>query len=160
MEKLVEVEFLDIEENLNLVNKSNSENEKSDNEEKEKLEKTNFYVSITLTTSENIRKYNKQYRNIDKETDVLSFPMFEKEELNNIKKSDMKFQDVLGDMIISIDRVKKQAEEYGHSFERELAYMVVHSFYHLLGEDHIKEEDKKQMREKEENVLSQLNINR
>ena len=63
-------------------------------------------------------------------------------------------------MIISIDRVKKQAEEYGHSFERELAYMVVHSFYHLLGEDHIKEEDKKQMREKEENVLSQLNINR
>ena len=158
MEKLVEVEFLDIEENKEYC--ALIENVIRQCFLVENLEKTNFYVSITLTTSENIRKYNKQYRNIDKETDVLSFPMFEKEELNNIKKSDMKFQDVLGDMIISIDKVKKQAEEFGHSFERELAYMVVHSFYHLLGEDHIKEEDKKQMREKEEKVLSQLNINR
>ena len=86
--------------------------------------------------------------------------MFEKEEIENLKSNAPKFQDVLGDMIISIDKVKQQAIEYGHSFERELAYMVVHSFYHLLGEDHIEEEEKKQMRQKEENVLSKLNIKR
>ena len=63
-------------------------------------------------------------------------------------------------MVISIPRVEEQAKEYGHSFERELAYMVVHSFYHLIGYDHIKEEDKLVMRPKEENVLARLNINR
>ena len=63
-------------------------------------------------------------------------------------------------MVISIERVEEQAKEYGHSFERELAYMVVHSFYHLLGYDHIKEEDKMKMRPKEENILQKLNINR
>ena len=69
-------------------------------------------------------------------------------------------EDILGDMVISIERVEEQAKEYGHSFERELAYMVVHSFYHLLGYDHIKEEDKMKMRPKEENILQKLNINR
>ena len=107
---------------------------------------TKFYVSVTLTTPENIRKYNKEYRNIDKETDVLSFPMFEKSELPTIISSKMEFEDVLGDMIISIERVKEQAKEYGHSFERELAYMVVHSFYHLMGEDHMEEEERLVMR--------------
>ena len=63
-------------------------------------------------------------------------------------------------MVISIERVQAQAIEYGHSFERELSYMVVHSFYHLLGYDHIKEEDKKLMRPKEENILQKLNITR
>ncbi len=63
-----------------------------------------------------------------------------------------------GDIVISVDRVKTQAEEYGHSFERELSYMIVHGFYHLMGEDHIKDEDKKVMREKEEKVLGKLNI--
>jgi len=61
---------------------------------------------------------------------------------------------VLGDIVISIQKVQNQAVEYGHSFERELSYMVVHGFYHLMGEDHIKEEDKKIMREKEEKVLT------
>lgn len=158
MGRISEIEFLEIEE----------KQEYSELIEKvlkkcfsvENLDDTKFYVSITLTTSENIRKYNKEYRNIDKETDVLSFPMFEKEEIENLKSNAPKFQDVLGDMIISIDKVKQQAIEYGHSFERELAYMVVHSFYHLLGEDHIEEEEKKQMRQKEENVLSKLNIKR
>ena len=69
-------------------------------------------------------------------------------------------QDILGDIIISIPKVKEQAVEYGHSFERELAYMLVHGFYHLMGYDHIEEEDKIQMRKKEENVLSKLNITR
>ena len=122
---------------------------------------SNLYVSITLTTPENIRKYNKEYRNIDKETDVLSFPMFEKEEIDNIiENKNFENIDILGDMIISIPQVEKQAKEYGHSFERELAYMVVHSFYHLMGYDHIKEEDKLKMRPKEEFVLNNLNIKR
>ena len=84
--------------------------------------------------------------------------MFEKEELENYVAKPWK--DILGDIIISIEQVKKQAEEYGHSFERELAYMMVHGFYHLMGEDHIEENDKKIMREKEENVLNELNITR
>ena len=83
--------------------------------------------------------------------------MYEKEELKNLK---LENEDILGDMVISIERVEEQAKEYGHSFERELAYMVVHSFYHLLGYDHIKEEDKMKMRPKEENILQKLNINR
>ena len=119
----------------------------------EALENTELYVSIILTTPEVIRKTNNTYRNIDKETDVLSFPMFEKDEIYSVKG-----QEALGDIMISIDKVKEQAEEYGHSFERELAYMLVHGFYHLMGEDHIKEDEKKQMRTKEENVLNQLNI--
>ena len=129
--------------------------------EVEKLLNSKLYISITLTTPENIRNINKEYRNIDKETDVLSFPMFEREELNEkIKTNDFKKMDILGDMIISIPKVKEQAIEYGHSFERELAYMVVHSFYHLMGYDHIKKEDKEEMRQKEEYVLNILNIRR
>ncbi len=123
--------------------------------EEEKLNDKNLYVNIVLTNPENIRKINKEYRNIDKETDVLSFPMFEKGEIEQIKEQN---EDVLGDIVISIDRVKKQAKEYEHSFERELSYMVVHGFYHLMGYDHIKEKDKKEMRKKEENILQQLNI--
>ena len=127
----------------------------------EHLPEENLLVSVTLTTPQNIRKLNKEYRNIDKETDVLSFPMFEKEEIANMldnKNSD--YNDILGDMVISLQKVQEQAVEYGHSFERELSYMVVHSFYHLMGYDHIKEEDKKIMRPKEEFVLNELNLNR
>ena len=127
----------------------------------EKLENSKLYISITLTTPENIQKINKQYRNVDKETDVLSFPMFEKEELEQkIEKNDFEHEDILGDVVISIPRVYEQAEEYGHSFERELAYMVVHGFYHLMGYDHIKEDDKVLMRAKEEKVLNKLGITR
>ena len=127
----------------------------------EKLEKLNLYISITLTTPEEIRKINNEFRNIDKETDVLSFPMFEKIEIDNmVMEQNNTIPETIGDIIVSIERVKQQAEEYGHSFERELAYMVVHGFYHLMGEDHIEEHDKKVMREKEEKILSKLNINR
>jgi len=127
----------------------------------EKLEKSKLYISITLTTPENIHKINKQYRNVDKETDVLSFPMFEKEELDaKIKNQNFEYEDVLGDIVISIEKVKGQAEEYGHSFERELSYMIVHGFYHLMGYDHIEEEDKIIMRPKEETVLNKLGIRR
>lgn len=123
----------------------------------EKLNDKNLYINIVLTTPKNIKDINKKYRNIDKETDVLSFPIFEKDEILNLP---IEIQEVLGDIIISIDRVKEQAEEYGHSFTRELAYMVVHGFYHIIGYDHIEEEDKIEMRKKEEIILNELNISR
>lgn len=132
----------------------------------EKIDSTNLYVSITLTNPEEIEKINMQYRNIDRPTDVLSFPMFEKEDLEKIIHNDVdsdvfnQQEDILGDIVISIPKVYEQAEEYGHSFERELAYMVVHGFYHLMGYDHIDEEDKKVMRQKEENILEHLGIKR
>ena len=127
----------------------------------EKMENSKLLITITLTNPENIKKINKEYRNIDRATDVLSFPMFENEELEEkIKKNDFEHEDVLGDIIISVEKVQEQAIEYGHSFERELSYMVVHGFYHLMGYDHIQEEDKKKMRPKEEKILSDLKIGR
>lgn len=127
------------------------------------MDSDKVYVAITLTTPEEIREINSQFRKIDKETDVLSFPIFEKKDIDMLRKNnepvdkDMP-QDVLGDIIISIKRVEEQAKEYGHSVERELAYMVVHGFYHLMGYDHMNDEDKKAMREKEEKVLESLDI--
>ena len=120
----------------------------------EKLENKGIYVSITLTNPDTIWKINKQYRNVDRPTDVLSFPMFEKNEIPNIQN------DILGDIVISIAQVEKQAEEYGHSFERELSYMTVHGFYHLMGYDHIEENDKQEMRKKEENILQKIGMER
>ena len=156
---MYKIEFLDIKENSEYEKTISKVLEECFNVENLPDEK--LLVSITLTNPENIRKLNKEYRNIDKETDVLSFPMFEKEELDEmIKESKWEYNDILGDMVISIEQVKKQAIEYGHSFERELSYMVVHSFYHLMGYDHIKEEDKVIMRPKEEYVLEKLGITR
>lgn len=127
----------------------------------EKLLNSKLYITITLTNPENIKEINKQYRNIERATDVLSFPMFEKDELDQkIKDNDFKYPDVLGDIIISIEKVEEQAKEYEHSFERELSYMIVHGFYHLMGYDHIEEEDKKEMRPKEEKILNDLEIKR
>ena len=162
MEKLAQIQFVDIDENKEYKKLIEKVVETCFLEEK--LINTNLYINIILTNPENIRKANGKYRNIDKETDVLSFPMFEKKELEKlIEKSKIKkleIEDVLGDIIISIPRVKEQAMEYGHSVERELSYMVVHGFYHLMGYDHIKEEDKKIMRPKEEYILNKLNITR
>ena len=156
---MFEIQYVDIEEKKeyeDIINRVVEECFKTEN-----LIDSKMYINIILTTSENIKEYNKKYRNIDKETDVLSFPMFEKDELNEkINNKDFQTIDVLGDMIISIPKVEEQAKEYGHSFERELAYMVVHSFYHLMGYDHMVEEDKTEMREKEENVLNKLKITR
>lgn len=127
----------------------------------ENLTNSKLIITITLTTPEKIRQINNEYRRIDKATDVLSFPMFEKSELDEkIKKQEFLHEDVLGDIIISVQKVEEQAKEYGHSFERELSYMVVHGFYHLMGYDHIEEKDKIIMRPKEENVLSKLGITR
>ena len=158
MKKKVEIEYLDIAEKKEYETIINSVIEACF--KIEKLNELDLYVSIILTNPENIKKINKEYRNIDKETDVLSFPMFEKEEIEEIisNKQERPICETIGDIVISVDQVKKQAEEYGHSFTRELLYMVVHGFYHLMGYDHIKEDDKKIMRAKEEKILNDLKI--
>ena len=127
----------------------------------EKLENSKLCVTVTLTIPKTIQEINKQYRNIDRATDVLSFPMFEKDELDSkIQENDFENEDILGDIVVSVEKVNEQAIEYGHSFERELSYMIVHGFYHLMGYDHIEEDDKKIMRKKEETILEKLCISR
>lgn len=139
--------------------------------EVEKINPTSLYICVTFTTPENIRQANKQYRDIDKETDVLSFPMFEKEELDKIiakhllenwkvKLGDCVGQEILGDIIISIARVKEQAKEYGHSFLRELSFLTIHGLLHLLGYDHMKKEEEKIMFQKQEDILNEFGITR
>ena len=156
---MYQLEYLDIEENKKYEEIIKRVVEKCF--ETEKMENSKLYISITLTTPNNIQQINKEYRKIDKATDVLSFPMFEKQEIDaKIQNKDFEFEDVLGDIVISVEQVEAQAQEYGHSFERELAYMVVHGFYHLMGYDHMVEEDKVLMRQKEENVLNILEITR
>ena len=113
-----------------------------------------------ITTKEEIREINKEQRNIDKPTDVLSFPALEYDEEYKLAQPitqdcyDPEYNAVfLGDMVICDDKIREQAEEYGHSYERELSYLTVHSMYHLLGYDHETEELKRDMREKEEKIL-------
>lgn len=162
MNKYAEIEFVNIKENKQYIELVELVAEECF--EIEHLKNTNTYLNVILTNPHNIKEINKKYRNIDKETDVLSFPMFQKEEIDElIKKSNLDkndVEDVIGDIVVSIERVKEQAKEYNHSFDRELAYMVVHGFYHIIGYDHMVESDKKVMREKEEYVLNKLNITR
>ena len=159
MNNYIQIEFDGIEENEDYLSVINQVLEKC--YEVEKINNEKIFINIILTNPQKIRQINKEYRNIDKETDVLSFPMFEKQELDELLKvQDFIEKDILGDVVISIPRVIEQAKEYNHSFERELAYMTVHGFYHLMGYDHMEEEEKKVMRNKEENILEQLEINR
>ena len=158
MKQHAEIVYDEIEENKeleNTINKVINQCFKIENMDSLKL-----YISITLTNPKKIKVLNNNYRNIDKETDVLSFPMFEKNEIEDFIKTNYEMEDCLEDIVISIQRVEEQAKEYGHSLERELSYMCVHGFYHLMGYDHIKDEDKKIMRAKEDNVLDSLGINR
>lgn len=126
------------------------------------IEKLSFdaYVSVIITDKEEIRQINLDERGIDSPTDVLSFPYLEYDEnyklVTPLNKEDYdpEYNAVcLGDMVICYDKILEQAEEYGHSEKRELSYLVAHSMYHLLGYDHITDELKKDMREKEENAL-------
>lgn len=116
-------------------------------------------VSITFVTNEAIHEINRTYRDKDQPTDVISFAL---EELGEgeieILGDDM--PRVLGDIIISIDRTKEQAEEYGHSFERELGFLAVHGFLHLLGYDHMTDEDEKAMFGKQNEILSTFGLGR
>ncbi|MFS0672846.1 rRNA maturation RNase YbeY [Ornithinibacillus sp. 179-J 7C1 HS] len=119
----------------------------------------NAEVSVTFVNNEEIREINREYRNIDKSTDVISFALEEStEEEVMIIGEDIPV--VLGDIIISVERAKEQAEDYNHSFERELGFLAVHGFLHLLGYDHMTEEDEKIMFQKQEDILGEFNLGR
>ena len=109
-------------------------------------------LSVVLCDNAYIHELNKTYRNIDHPTDVLSFALNEGEE----EAYDGPDTKLLGDIVISLDKTREQADEYGHSFERELAYLTVHGMLHILGYDHMTDEDKTEMRKEEEFVLHRL----
>lgn len=112
-------------------------------------------VNVTFVDNEKIRELNRTHRDIDRETDVLSFPLGEngKYDINPETNAQM-----LGDIIISLEKAQAQAKELSHSLRREIAYLTAHSMLHLLGYDHIENMDKLHMREKEENVMRQLGL--
>ena len=158
MKKVVEIEYDQMEEQ-----KENEQTVKKVLQKcfaTEELTNTKLYVNVIFTNLAGIQEINRTYRNLDKPTDVLSFPMFEPAEIEVLKQGENPVEEVLGDIIIATEKVEEQAKEYGHSFQRELAYLLAHGFYHLMGYDHIKEEDKKKMRPKEEYILEQLKITR
>jgi len=135
-------------------------------------------VTLTLTDDEGIRELNRQYRGLDKPTDVLSFSLIEGEQADiryedeyesfeegeegweDEEKAGDPFSDLLGDIVISVPRAEAQAEEYGHSFERELGFLFVHGFLHLLGYDHGDEDEEKAMFAKQEEVLREAGLER
>lgn len=124
-------------------------------------------VELTFVDDEQIHQLNRDYRGIDRPTDVLSFAMHEEldEELDIIYEVESEddappFQDTFGDIIISVTRAKEQSEEYGHSLERELGFLFVHGFLHLLGYDHQDEPSEKEMMGKQESVLEQAGLTR
>ena len=115
-------------------------------------------VNLTLTDNEGIHTINKEFRQIDRPTDVLSFPLGED---GNYDINPATGAAMLGDIVLSMERAQTQAEEYGHSLQREVGYLTVHSMLHLLGYDHLDEgEQKKQMRAREEAILAELGITR
>lgn len=129
-----------------------------------------YEISVIYVDNEIIRKINNDTRGIDKETDVLSFPMLEYPEGKVFSDSYREYSFgveylnegnlVLGDIVLSLEKALEQSEEYRHSFLREVCYLVVHSVLHLLGYDHMEEEEKGFMRKKEEEILESFNIHR
>ncbi len=115
-------------------------------------------LSVVVTDNENIREINNEQRNIDRATDVLSFPGYEKDEWNELKKKEELVY--IGDIVISKEKVEEQAKEYEHSFEREFCYLVAHGMLHLMGYDHMVDSDKVIMRGKEEEIMKKLNLER
>ncbi|MDE6727578.1 MAG: rRNA maturation RNase YbeY [Oscillospiraceae bacterium] len=114
-------------------------------------------VSVTLVDNARIRELNAEFRNIDRETDVLSFPLGDDEGYEVDPDTDAI---LLGDIVISLERAAAQAEEYGHSFRREVAFLLTHSLFHLLGYDHMTPEEETEMFAKQEKVLNKLGITR
>ena len=115
----------------------------------------NYEVSLSFVDNKEIHELNREYRGVDRVTDVLSFPLlsddFEDVELE---------EESLGDIVVSLERALEQSIEYNHSFEREVCFLICHSMFHLLGYDHDTDENTKEMREKEEYILNKLNITR
>lgn len=110
----------------------------------------NVEVSLTFVTNSHIRELNRDYRGIDRETDVLSFPIDDSFDVDGPL--------LLGDIVISVEKAVEQAEEYGHTLKREILYLVVHSMLHLLGYDHIEEEDAVVMRRLEKKIMNELKV--
>ena len=128
-------------------------------------QKTNLYVDLSVVSAEEIRTLNRENRGVDAVTDVLSFPMLEDVKGKDIRKKDhiLDYDEderaiFLGSVAICKEKIEEQAKEFGHTKERELTYLFVHSLLHLFGYDHVNEEDKKEMREKEENVMNALGV--
>ena len=127
-------------------------------------------VDILITDSEEVREYNKEYRDIDKTTDVLSFPNIDWEapaDFENIDEEEIEMSinpetelTILGEICLNKDRIISQAEEYGHSVKREYAFLIAHSMLHLLGYDHMEEGEAKVMEEKQDMYLCEIGITR
>lgn len=126
-------------------------------------------INLTLTDNEGIHIINKEYRDIDRATDVLSFPMLSYETPGDFSflmdENDDDFnpdtgEAILGDIIISVDKVREQAEEYGHSELREFAFLITHSMLHLFGYDHMEPEEAEVMEDKQRQILDELSITR
>ncbi len=126
-------------------------------------------INLLLTNNKNIRIYNKEHRQIDKETDVLSFPnlSFEKTgDFSMVEENEADYFDpdsgelILGDIVISVDKAMEQAKEYGHSELREFAFLIAHSMFHLCGYDHMTDKEAAIMEQKQESVLTQLRFTR
>ena len=126
-------------------------------------------VNLLLTDNVGIREYNRQYREIDKETDVLSFPNLDFDmpgDFSKVEEKEVDYFDpdsgelILGDIIISVDKVIEQAENYGHAQKREFAFLVAHSMLHLCGYDHMEDDERIVMEEKQEKILQELGITR
>lgn len=111
-------------------------------------------LSISFVTNETITSLNKQYRQMNEPTDVLSFPLADTLQANDHMPI------ILGDIIVSIDKVKEQANEYNHTFKRELLFLIIHGLLHLLGYAHDTEAEEKMMFQKQENILKEFNIER
>ena len=119
-------------------------------------------VNVVLTDNEEIRRLNREYRDIDRPTDVLSFPMVEYEKPSDFSHVEEEYADcfnpetgelMLGDIILSVDKIKEQAESYGHSQTRELAFLVAHSMLHLCGYDHMEEAEREEMERRQREIL-------
>lgn len=126
-------------------------------------------VNLTLTDDEGIHEINRMYRQIDAPTDVLSFPMLSYQKAGDFSALENDYEDnfnpdtgeiMLGDIIISVDRVRTQAADYGHSERREYAFLIVHSMLHLFGYDHMTEEEASQMEAKQQQILDAMQISR
>lgn len=126
-------------------------------------------INVLITNNEGIRKFNAEFRNIDKETDVLSFPNADFDNPGNFESIEHQISEcfdpdsgelILGDVILNVDRIKEQATAYGHSEKREFAFLVAHSILHLCGFDHMTEAEAAVMEEKQETSLNNLGITR
>ena len=115
-------------------------------------------ISVTFTDNEGIHELNKKFRQIDRPTDVLSFPLFDFDgEYEEPPVDEM--MNMLGDIVISLEKAEEQAEEFGHSFEREVAFLTAHSMLHLLGYDHeLSDEDDREMREKQNIIMDMIGL--